>query len=61
MVFIIGFVLGAVGTTLLLIRLIKYFTFIERERISSKIDKRDSNFELFQSSPQSEIVDDEIQ
>jgi len=36
MVFLIGFVIGTILTSILLMRLIKYFTFIEKLKIQNK-------------------------
>ncbi len=35
-VFVVGFVAGAIGTSVLLIRMIKFFTILERERLKLK-------------------------
>ncbi len=37
LIFVLGFVAGAIGTSVLLIRLIKFFTVLERERLKLKI------------------------
>lgn len=37
MIFVLGFVAGAIGTSILLIRLIKFFTILERERLKLKV------------------------
>jgi len=36
-IFVLGFVAGAIGTSVLLIRMIKFFTMLERERLKLKI------------------------
>ena len=36
MIFLIGFVIGTILTSLLLMRLIKYFTFIEKLKINER-------------------------